>query len=266
MRWDIPLPDSAREYARSIDSAPHLCIGHQPLFKPSLRNWRAEYYAEVADYAASNLGLSVDPVRRSLGAGAAHGRDIQARMQRPCINAIGKDTLVELLATLARAKVLLTPDSGPAHMATAVGTPVIGLYAATNPARTGPYLSRQWCVDKYDVAAQRLLHKSAAEIAMDHQDRAHRCHGSHHAGRSESQAACGRRGAGQEALRHTLLMQDILTPISPGELIDKLTILEIKAERIRMRPSWRTCATSSSCCRKHGASLVTTTHDPETMG
>ena len=49
-------------------------------------------------------------------------------------------------------------------MASAVGTPVIGLYAATNPARSGPYLSRQWCVDKYDVAARRLLGKPAHEL------------------------------------------------------------------------------------------------------
>jgi heptosyltransferase I len=39
-------------------------------------------------------------------------------------------------------------------MATMVGTPVIGLYAATNPARSGPYLSRQWCVDAYPEAAE----------------------------------------------------------------------------------------------------------------
>ena len=49
-------------------------------------------------------------------------------------------------------------------MGTAVGIPVIGLYAATNPARSGPYLSRQWCVDKYDVAARRLLGKPAADM------------------------------------------------------------------------------------------------------
>jgi heptosyltransferase I len=59
---------------------------------------------------------------------------------------------------------ILTPDSGPAHMATTVGTAVIGLYAATNPARSGPYLSRQWCVDKYDAAARRLLGKPATEL------------------------------------------------------------------------------------------------------
>jgi heptosyltransferase I len=49
-------------------------------------------------------------------------------------------------------------------MATTVGTPVIGLYAATNPARSGPYLSRQWCVDKYDAAARALLGKPATEL------------------------------------------------------------------------------------------------------
>ena len=51
-----------------------------------------------------------------------------------------------------------------AHMGTAAGTSVVGLYAATNPARSGPYLSRQWCVDKYDLAARRLLGKSAVDL------------------------------------------------------------------------------------------------------
>jgi heptosyltransferase I len=92
------------------------------------------------------------------------GQTIVARMQQPVENNIGQDTLLQLLATLERATILLTPDSGPAHMASAVGTPVIGLYAATNPARSGPYLSRQWCIDKYDVAARRLLGKPAHEL------------------------------------------------------------------------------------------------------
>ena len=39
-------------------------------------------------------------------------------------------------------------------MATMVGTPVLGLYAATNPARSGPYLSGRWCVNAYPQAAR----------------------------------------------------------------------------------------------------------------
>jgi heptosyltransferase I len=85
-------------------------------------------------------------------------------MTERCENTIGQDTLLEFLATLERAIAVVTPDSGPAHMGTAVGIPVIGLYAATNPQRSGPYLSRQWCVDKYDLAARRLLGKSAVDL------------------------------------------------------------------------------------------------------
>ncbi len=164
LRWDIPIPEAARQYARQLipDDVQSLVIS--PCSSHPLRNWRSEYYAQIADYAIGSLGLHVvlcggrsEPEQRM-------GREITARMQHTCENAIGKDTLVEFLATLERATLVLTPDSGPAHMATTVGTPVVGLYAATNPARSGPYLSRQWCVDKYDVAAQRLLGKPAAQL------------------------------------------------------------------------------------------------------
>jgi heptosyltransferase I len=52
-------------------------------------------------------------------------------------------------------------------MATTVGTPVIGLYAATNPERSGPYFSRRWCVDRYDRAATRFLNRSAKTVAWN---------------------------------------------------------------------------------------------------
>jgi heptosyltransferase I len=49
-------------------------------------------------------------------------------------------------------------------MATAVGTPVIGLYAATNLQRACPYLSPQWCIDRYAACAQKFLNQSASEL------------------------------------------------------------------------------------------------------
>jgi heptosyltransferase I len=49
-------------------------------------------------------------------------------------------------------------------MATMVGTPVVGLWAATRLERTGPYLSRQWCVDRYEAAARKYYGRSAAEL------------------------------------------------------------------------------------------------------
>jgi heptosyltransferase I len=92
------------------------------------------------------------------------GASIARLVRVPVVNQIGADTLPQLLALLARASVLLCPDSGPAHMATMVGTPVIGLYAATRVQRTGPYLSRQWCVDRYEAAARRYRGCSAEQL------------------------------------------------------------------------------------------------------
>jgi heptosyltransferase I len=89
---------------------------------------------------------------------------IMKHSRQPLIDQVGKDTLPQLLALMERSTVLLTPDSGPAHMATMVDLPVIGLYAATNPERSGPYFSRRWCINAYDDAARKFLNKPAVEL------------------------------------------------------------------------------------------------------
>jgi heptosyltransferase I len=163
-RWDIPLPPAAQSYAAQLisDAQPTLvisaCSSHRA------RNWLPERYAAVAEHAVRRHGMRVI----LCGGPAAIERDMAAAIARhatvPLIDQVGKDTLPQLLALLARATVLLTPDSGPAHMATMVETPVIGLYAATNPQRSGPYESRRWCVNAYDDAARKFLGKPAAEL------------------------------------------------------------------------------------------------------
>jgi heptosyltransferase I len=77
---------------------------------------------------------------------------------------IGQTTLKQTLAVLTRADALLCPDSGPAHMATAVQTPVIGLYASSNPDRTGPYVSRQLTVNRYPEALRRFEGRSIDKV------------------------------------------------------------------------------------------------------
>ena len=164
-QWNIPLPPPAIEYAQQVIPDQQFTLVISPCSSHTLRNWKAEYYAQVADFAVERLGMRVlicgGPSTLEKEMGAA----ISSHMTQPVTNLVGKDTLLQLLATLQRATVLLTPDSGPAHMATAVGTPVIGLYAATNPARSGPYASREWCVNQYEAACQKILGKSASQAA-----------------------------------------------------------------------------------------------------
>jgi len=164
MRWDIPLPESALDYARRAipDDRPTLVVS--PCSSHALRNWSAERYAAVADHAVARHGLQVVVCGGRSPLELEYGERITALMRQPCTNLVGKDTLLELLATLQRATALLSPDTGPAHMATTVGTPVIGLYAATNPERSGPYYSRPWCVDRYGAAAERFRRRPAGEL------------------------------------------------------------------------------------------------------
>ncbi|HTU65542.1 MAG TPA: glycosyltransferase family 9 protein [Steroidobacteraceae bacterium] len=162
--WDIPLPPDALAYAERLipDSQPTMIIS--ACSSHTARNWIAERYAAVADYAATRHGMRVILCGGPNALEREMAQQITKAAQTPVIDQVGRDTLPQLLALLARATVLVTPDSGPAHMATMVDTPVIGLYAATNPERSGPYLSRRWCVDKYDAAARRFLNKAAADL------------------------------------------------------------------------------------------------------
>ena len=166
--WNLQLPAYTLEYARAVvnDQRPTLVIS--PCSSHAFRNWSAERYAAVADYAAHIHDMRVVLVGGRSGIESEMGRAICSAVHTAAganvSNQIGKDTLPQLLALLSQSTVLLSPDSGPAHMATMVALPVIGLYAATNPARAGPYYSRQWCVDKYDAAAQKFLGKRATQI------------------------------------------------------------------------------------------------------
>jgi heptosyltransferase I len=164
MRWDIPLPAAALEYAAHAipERQPTLIVS--PCSSHEQRNWSVERYAAVADHAVARYGLRVLVCGGRSALEARYGQAICAAMRQPVTNLVGRDTLVEFLATIERATCVLTPDSGPAHMATAVGTPVIGLYAATNPARSGPYYSREWCVDRYAEASRRFLAREPEEI------------------------------------------------------------------------------------------------------
>jgi heptosyltransferase I len=163
-RWDIPLPEPALEYARSLITDPRPTLLISPCSSHAARNWSVQGYAALADYAASAHRMRVVLVGGRSSREAQMGSAIAAASHASIVNQIGKDTLPQLLGLMSQSTVLLSPDSGPAHMATMVGLPVIGLYAATNPQRAGPYYSRQWCVDKYDEAARKFLGKPADQI------------------------------------------------------------------------------------------------------
>ncbi|WP_031373546.1 glycosyltransferase family 9 protein [Lysobacter antibioticus] len=165
VRWDLPVPEDAREWARAQwpqDEAPTLLIS--PCSSHTVRNWRNDRYAAVADHAVERgWRVVLCGGRSELERNTADA--ILAAMRHPALDLVGKDTLKQLPALLERGQLLMTPDSGPMHIANAMGTKVLGLHAASNPARSGPYSDRRYCADRYDDAARKYLGKPAADIA-----------------------------------------------------------------------------------------------------
>ena len=80
------------------------------------------------------------------------------------VDLVGKTSLKGLAAIIERAALVLCPDSGPAHIATAVGTPVVGLYATSNPGRTGPVSSQDTTVNAYPRALEQFMGKTIDEV------------------------------------------------------------------------------------------------------
>jgi heptosyltransferase I len=164
LHWALTIPAEAHGFAKLhlSEGARYLVIS--PCSSHPLRNWLADRYAEVANQAALHLGLVPVLVGGKSALETSMARAIRADLRVPFIDLVGKDTLKQLLAVLARATVVLSPDSGPAHMAQALATPVVGLYAATDAARSGPYRCQHLCTAHFSDAAQRFMHKPASTL------------------------------------------------------------------------------------------------------
>ncbi|MFB9145530.1 glycosyltransferase family 9 protein [Halomonas alkalicola] len=167
LAWDLPVPEAAHDEALALTGdAPYLLMS--PCANPRLRNfrnWSAEGYAAVIQHAWQQHGLPT----LLTGGGSTQEREKGERIHALCdpgavIDAIGGTSLKGLLALIARARAVIAPDSGPVHMANAMGTPVVGLYATTNPDRAAPYCWQAFVVNRYPDAVRTYLHKSLEEI------------------------------------------------------------------------------------------------------
>jgi len=166
LRWDIPVPEAAQRTARHWipDDQDTLVISpcSSQRFR-NFRNWAPESYARVAEHAAAQ-GMAVLITGGPTAEETHYGQAIQALSSAPVTNLVGQTGLKELFAILARATAVLAPDSGPVHMAVAAGTPVLGLYATSNPRRTGPALGQRWVINAYPDAVRRAFGVAGADI------------------------------------------------------------------------------------------------------
>ena len=165
MRWDIALTQADLEFAAGHIAADEPVCVISPCSSQrarNFRNWDATRYAEVVAYLHDRYGVRTILTGGPTAVEQEYGAQISAGAE--ATNLIGKTSLKQLLALIARARLVICPDSGPAHMATAVQTPVVGLYATSNRWRTGPYLSQDTTVDRYPDAVAREFGKPVEEL------------------------------------------------------------------------------------------------------
>jgi heptosyltransferase-1 len=100
------------------------------------RQWSQQRWGHLADCLAD---AGITPL--FVGASGDQGATVSARSvaSRTTYSVVGRTDILTLASILGGATVAIGSDSGPLHLAVAVGTPVVGLYGPTDPARTGPY-------------------------------------------------------------------------------------------------------------------------------
>jgi lipopolysaccharide heptosyltransferase II len=124
------------------------------------KRWPTGHFASLAERLIEEFNALV--VLTGAGGEAQLARAIAERCHHPLLNLTGKTSLPELAALLSLSDLVISGDSGPMHIACAVGTPVISLHGPTDPVLSGPTaLSRDaivlrrelWCSPCYDASA-----------------------------------------------------------------------------------------------------------------
>lgn len=161
-RWNIDLYQDDLQWAQQHkDSRPLFILC--PAASKAERNWTTEGYAAIINHVKSK-GMKVVLIGSPATIEVKLAEDISKLTTAIDENLVGKTSLAQLLALIKTADIVVAPDTGPAHMATIVGTPVLGLYAAQTPARTGPYLCKDQAVSAYNEALLAETGKTAEQV------------------------------------------------------------------------------------------------------
>lgn len=137
--WHVDIPASDLEL-------PARFVVVNPCGSKVTKDWTLEGYRTlIASLLADKINVVVT--------GGPSDREIQVcnavSEGFEVTNLVGKTSIASLFDVIQRAELVISPDTGPAHMATVVQTPVIALFALSNPKRTGPYNDQDNVVSVY---------------------------------------------------------------------------------------------------------------------
>ena len=166
LRWDIPVAAKDLAYARTFKPEDRPLVVISPCSSQrfrNFRNWSTENYIEITNYLQQEYRANILITGSETEIEKQYAAEISGQVPK-VTNLVGQTSLKGLLAIISQADLVLCPDSGPAHMAAATGTPVIGLYATSNRLRTGPYFSQSLVADRYPEAVAAEFDSPITEL------------------------------------------------------------------------------------------------------
>jgi heptosyltransferase-1 len=150
--------DSRREAVRLLDESGCRSGSYGVLVPGSAQTWKCwplDRFAELAEKMTQDLGLSIVAV------GTEGERPIIEKLvslcRVPIVNLAGRTDIGKLIAVMAGARVVISNDTGPGHIAVAVGTPTAMIFGPTNPARVGPYGRPDWVAAVDPLGRGRII-------------------------------------------------------------------------------------------------------------
>ncbi len=159
--WDDSLIDCqfVQQKIKQFGLREHEFILMNPGAGWESKRWPLERFAVLADQLHENTGMKSlitwgNPREHDLA------RTVMALAPKSCILALDMD-LVELAQWSYRAALFIGSDTGPMHLAAAVGTPCVALFGTSLPQRSGPYGPKHIAVQKrYDAGTSRYRRKT----------------------------------------------------------------------------------------------------------
>jgi heptosyltransferase I len=143
------LSEEDRQFAKQTVTPKTLIVNTCSSQSFVYRNWHKDNFVELFNTLPQEINIIL------IGGNSEFERETNQYIEHKTKNQIqisnltGKTTLTQLVALVEQAKVLLSVDSAPIHIADATKTPVIGLYGVTDPKQTGSYFYPQHCISYY---------------------------------------------------------------------------------------------------------------------
>jgi heptosyltransferase I len=166
--WKFPLSEEDKSWAKAtLGQLPRPLVAIHPCTSKAERNWPFECYVELISKVLQQHSVSFV----FTGGNNNFELDFCARLTQlagnNALDLCGQTSPKQLAAILGAADVLIAPDTAAVHLARAMDTPVVGLYAVASPKLSGPYQRDEFIVNRYPDALRKFLGKDVSHVAWN---------------------------------------------------------------------------------------------------